>query len=331
LSALKSLLRLPIDALALFTQAKSFEDNAFIGNRLLNRLGLHVLRVVLAHTAMAIRRTLMAWKLPPEDRKAFARDGFLIKPNFLEHSQFLNLGQDVIKIATDEAPQDSVQGDTLTRQYPITDQRLARYPNLHTAMQNPQYQSLLGYVAGRLRVPFRWVQVIYNGQLPSDEADPQRTPHSDTFQPAMKAWLFLTEANESNGAFSYVPGSHRLSLARLKWEYRQSIVGRDLDSRYSARGSLRIKHEELAQLGLPQPRELRCEANTLIVADTRGFHCRGASNGKTVHRVEIWALSRTNPFNPLPGLPFAVLDRLERRVFPKFEQWRQQYFKQSAP
>ena len=153
MSALKSLLRLPIDALALFTQAKSFEDNAFIGNRLLNRLGLHVLRVVLAHTAMAIRRTLMAWKLPPEDRKAFARDGFLIKPNFLEHSQFLNLGQDVIKIATDEAPQDSVQGDTLTRQYPITDQRLARYPNLHTAMQNPQYQSLLGYVAGRLRVP----------------------------------------------------------------------------------------------------------------------------------------------------------------------------------
>ena len=110
MSALKSLLRLPIDALALFTQAKSFEDNAFIGNRLLNRLGLHVLRVVLAHTAMAIRRTLMAWKLPPEDRKAFARDGFLIKPNFLEHSQFLNLGQDVIKIATDEAPQDSVQG-----------------------------------------------------------------------------------------------------------------------------------------------------------------------------------------------------------------------------
>ncbi len=38
-------------------------------------------------------------------------------------------------------------------------------------------------------------------------------------------------------------------------------------------------------------------ANTLVVADTCGFHARGPSAGPTC-RVEIWAYSRTNPFIP---------------------------------
>src|SRR5262249_1769486 len=35
--------------------------------------------------------------------------------------------------------------------------------------------------------------------------------------------------------------------------------------------------------------------NTLIVADTFGFHARGASAGRSL-RVEIWAYGRRSPF-----------------------------------
>ena len=47
-------------------------------------------------------------------------------------------------------------------------------------------------------------------------------------------------------------------------------------------------------------------ANTLIVADTFGFHARGASSRPTT-RVEIWAMGRRNPFLPWTGLdPWSV-------------------------
>ena len=64
---------------------------------------------------------------------------------------------------------------------------------------------------------------------------------------------------------------------------------------------MRITPREIARLGLPPPRVLAAPANTLIVADTVGFHARGVSARPTV-RVEIWGYARRNPFLPWTGL-----------------------------
>jgi hypothetical protein len=42
-------------------------------------------------------------------------------------------------------------------------------------------------------------------------------------------------------------------------------------------------------------------ANTLVVADTFGFHARGPSVGRSL-RVEVWAYGRRSPFVPWTGL-----------------------------
>lgn len=173
-----------------------------------------------------------------------------------------------------------------------------------------------------MRTPFHWLQVVANGAVANADADPQRTLHADTFQPAMKAWLFLSHADGRNGAFTFVPGSHRLTRRRLAWEYQQSVIGRDQPTRYAARGSFRIEASTLSALGLPAPRELNCPPNTLIVADTFGFHCRGPASEANAMRAEIWSLCRPNPFNPLPGLPFPFLSRIERTLYPKFDAFR---------
>jgi hypothetical protein len=68
----------------------------------------------------------------------------------------------------------------------------------------------------------------------------------------------------------------------------------------SRQGSFRIELDELAQLGLPEPRVFAVPANTLIVADTFGFHARGPSSGRSL-RVEIWAYGRRSPFIPWAG------------------------------
>ena len=49
------------------------------------------------------------------------------------------------------------------------------------------------------------------------------------------------------------------------------------------------------------PLAIAVPANTLVVADTFGFHARGPSARPTT-RVEIWAMGRRNPFLPWAGL-----------------------------
>jgi hypothetical protein len=67
-----------------------------------------------------------------------------------------------------------------------------------------------------------------------------------------------------------------------------------------------ITPEALSDLGLPPPRSISVPANTLVVADTFGFHARGQSANPTT-RVEIWAFGRRNPFLPWVGLdPWSV-------------------------
>src|SRR3546814_7089204 len=63
---------------------------------------------------------------------------------------------------------------------------------------------------------------------------------------------------------------------------------------------MRIEPRELAELSLPPPQRFAVPANTLVVADTCGFHGRCPSS-KSARRVEIWAYSRRNPFLPWTG------------------------------
>ena len=130
----------------------------------------------------------------------------------------------------------------------------------------------------------------------------------------MKAWLFLTDVAEDEGPFVYVPGSHRMSPARLGWEQERSVRASSGLDRLSSRGSLRISSDELDHLGLPAPRAFAVPANTLVVADTSGFHARGPSVRPST-RVEIWAYGRRNPFLPWAGLdPLSLHGFAERRA-----------------
>jgi hypothetical protein len=144
------------------------------------------------------------------------------------------------------------------------------------------------------------VQSILRHACPGP-ADPQTVLHADTFHPTVKAWLFLTDVAEEAGPFTYVPGSHRLSPERLDWERRMSLAARHSPNAEIRQGSFRIDQADLPSLGLPQPRSFAVPGNTLVVADTFGFHARGPSNRPSL-RVEIWAYGRRSPF-----LPWATL------------------------
>ena len=132
-----------------------------------------------------------------------------------------------------------------------------------------------------------------------DEArnpDVQKQLHRDTFQPAIKFWYFVEEVTLAEGPFEYVIGSHLLTPARLRWEYRRSVEASRRGSRDTG-GSFRIDEQVLQSLGLGLPRPFAVPENTLVIANVRGFH-RRAHGTFGSRRVSIYGSVRPQPFVP---------------------------------
>lgn len=324
-------IKVPLWTLALATGAKSFVDNPVLGNSAFNEAGLHELRVKLAAQLAVRRRAKLAKQLSAEDAQFFNQNGFIVKENFLPNDAFVQLEQELL--GTELSARETLQGNTVTRRIPLDYQTLPQLPQTRQLITQPALQNLFNYVGSYQVQPMLYVQSILS-QVREANPDPQTNLHADTFHSSVKAWLFLTDVAEDEGPFVYVPSSHQLTPARLNWEKQRSIGAAKAD-RMSARGSFRVTEAELEQLGLPKPKAFAVRKNTLVVADTFGFHARGKSVRPST-RIEVWAYARRNPFLPWTGfdplaLPFLkdkiiplywwALDELERRQWRK-NPWR---------
>jgi len=304
-------LRTALASLALLSGAKSFRDNPVIGSRRLNRLGLHVGRIRLADAVTAQRRWRLGRRIDPADRRQYAEQGFVIRENLLPPEQFEALRREVYGSAWPRL--EMRQGNAITRRVALDRAHLRdSHPQLEALLASREIRDLIRYVAGTGAEPIFSLQAILAG-LPSERPDPQATLHADTFHSIAKAWFFLHDVAESEGPFAYVPGSHRMTPERLGWERRQSLEAADHPIPYHARGSFRVGPDDLAAMGLPAPRRFAVKANTLVVADTRGFHGRTASDHPTC-RVEIYASLRRNPYLPWNGLDPLALPWVRGRV-----------------
>ena len=119
----------PWHVAALATGAKSFRDNPVIGSPALNRAGLHIARVRLAHRMAEWRRQRLSALVCKEDRAAFERDGFILKPNFLPAADYAALKEQVLSFRAPVRHQ--LQGDALTRRIALDRRTLANLPALH--------------------------------------------------------------------------------------------------------------------------------------------------------------------------------------------------------
>lgn len=324
--------RAPWWLLALFTGAKSFADNPLLGSPTLNAAGLHVWRLRAAHALTRWRRARLARLIPEHQREQFDRDGFLVLHDVLPPGQFQQLQQAILTAELECRAQQ--QGDTITRRVPFSPELGRRLPALAALLRSPVWTRPLAYIASTRARPLYYLQSIFGGAAPGPP-DPQFELHSDTFHPSLKAWFFLTDVDEDGRPLTYVAGSHRLSEARIAWERRKSIEILKRGDRLSQRGSFRVQARELTELGLPQPTRFCVPANTLVIADTCGFHARADSDRPTT-RVELWAYCRRNPFLPWTGMPillpswvadrrvgwlYKVQDALERHGLAK-QHWK---------
>ena len=299
----------PVHAAMVASGAKSFRDNPVIGSASLNRRGLHLMRRDIAWRMGLRRRAQLASLISAEDRAAFERDGFLLKRNFLDPATFEALRQEIYHLDTDA--REAVIGDTLTRLIPLDAPTLRRLPATRRVFEGAVFRNLLAYVGSFKRRPHLFVQTVFSRVRENAPPDVQSFFHSDTFHPTVKAWFYLEDV--ATNPLTYVPGSHVANRRRLAWERRVSITAADSPEPLTAEGSLRVSDAEIRRMGYPEPLALQVGANTLIVADTSGFHKRAASATQTM-RVSIWAYSRSNPFLPWVGGDLAAAPFIRARA-----------------
>jgi len=316
----------------LLSWGKSFKNNPIIGNYWLNLCGLHVARVVLAQLLFRFRLLLLAPLVPAADRRDFLKSGFILKENFLPEDQFRHLAEELQNY--EGQVREFVEGTTLTqRTFMVRDAREG-LPALKAFVEDPRLDRLMRYCSSKNRPPLFYVENLCNHANVTPRPDPQRDMHADTFHPCVKGWLYIDAVDDSNGPYVYVPGSHRLSWRRLKWEYRQSLEAcRKGEARAPGRywdGSFRVSERDLEGMGFA-PRKFCVPANTLLIGNVYGFHRRGEALAPS-NRMTVWMQARDNPFNPLftfwPGSTARafewawgrVLQRLDRGKLASGEQ-----------
>lgn len=311
-NGLRAIAMTPLWLAQVLSVSKSYEANPILGNPILNRLGLHVVRLLLAHGVTRLRWLMLSPLVSPQHRRAFRTQGFLLISDCLPEPLFAQLADEVRNHHGDV--RECIQGDTRTHRTLLDPTTLADLPACRHLVGNRRYRNTLQWAAARLGLPFLFIEQVRNGVVDDGGEDPQKNLHADTFHPTMKAWLYIDDVSDERGPFSYVAGSNRLTFKRVAWEYRQSVRGRGLSDRYARRGSHRLMPHDHAALDLPPVTRFTVPRNTLVVADTFGFHARSAAPAGST-RLAIYADSRTNPFNPWPGVDMDWATHIRYRAF----------------
>ncbi|WP_208996282.1 phytanoyl-CoA dioxygenase family protein [Pseudovibrio ascidiaceicola] len=303
------ILKSPIWALDALMGQKSFKKNPIIGSRWLNERGFYLKRVAWAEKMADLRRRQMVHFLPDEDKAFFHRNGYVVKENFLSKDVFAQIQGE---IATKSfAASEMRQGKTVTRFIGLPPSVLKDLPGLSRAVHDPFLQNAMRYVGSYNADPIMFLHAVL-WDLDKKKKDPQTDFHIDTFHATSKAWLFLRDVDVADGPFHYVPGSHRYTPERTAWEFEQSLNAVQHPDAMHAAGSFRASEDDILRLGYGEPISFDVPANSLVIADTHGFHRRGIATRPGV-RIGLFADLRRSPYFPWSGLDLRSLPGVKGR------------------
>lgn len=271
------------------TRGQIFGGSKAVENRALNRVGVQPCRAVSARLLSRVIATVRRSGLTE-----LTRDGLLVVEDFLPCPEFDELRDAAVALAGDRKPTAVLRsGGTHTDVWDLPPSDAGRFPVLDDWCGD---RRVLDLVSLAEQQPVRRTDGMRTLEhLHIDDArvhDGQADLHMDAPFNTHKLWLYLDDVTPERAPFVYVPGSHKLDWVRLRGDYRESVGAN--------RGSRRIDMDEIRRRGLAK-RVVTCRRNTLVLANTCGYHSRSSGASGATRRA-LHMMFRSNPFAIKPRL-----------------------------
>jgi hypothetical protein len=264
-----------------------FSADKRIDSRFLNACGLQPGRAAAAEIMRRVRSLLVRSGDPRI--AALLRDGMILIEDYLPAEAFRALKVEYER-ALPLARVREVKGARYHNMF-LSELDLADFPQMARLARDPFLREAAAANQAQ-RVSFADLQMhMHRVMTLPGEHDQNLDPHTDTFHATTKGWLFMHDVPVDGGPFCYAPGSHHLlNRWRLSLEYRRSLNAPEQN------GSWRLSHAEMEAAGI-DVRPFPVRANTLVIANTAGFHARGGCR-EGVTRDSIHFSCRVSPFLP---------------------------------
>jgi len=253
---------------------------------------MHVARAHMAAEAQLKRRAKHGYKTPYS--REFDERGIVVIPNFM--SDITGFVEEIEKfpIAENKNEHNLLFDKTGCR---------TLYFRWHSDIVRLYDIVIDCHALPTLEPQFRQNTFVQRLQNSPNNNDVQKVMHMDTFFITVKFWLFPEDVTIDDGPFCYVPKSNILTDKRKEWMRRQwtDIIDDNIDPRRTyghAEGSLRVFDEELIEMGFdPEATAHPVKANTLVIANTFGFHARGQVSNTVIRQAIHGSIRLSQPFD----------------------------------
>jgi len=265
-------MRLPRFITGLFDPPRRFS-----GGLALNLFGYHFLRILFLNIVVGLRRR-RGFDDPDRKRvlETVLRDGAVVIPDFFPEDVFRMIKEECatkdLAVFNERAPRilrSAFVAEGMASAAPVLEQHLAQNrfnADIVSAVLRQDVSSM-----PTVQVERSWTDAEDIGKPTTDKQD---NLHFDVCYPTMKCFLYLNDVDASNAAFSYVFGSQRMTWARAWMEHVMGLKFWSWSKTDQARITPEVPAEFIEANGMKVV-PLAGKANTLIIANTMGFHRRG--------------------------------------------------------
>jgi hypothetical protein len=250
---------------------------------------MHIDRAEKAYEAQLQRRIKRGHRT--EYSKKFDEEGIVVIPNFM--SDITGFVEEIEKFPIAENKNE--HNLLFSEPRPWIQSRVDDFSRLHDIVMDCHALSTLEPQFGQNT----FIQRLQNSP---DNNDVQKVMHMDTFFITVKFWFFPEDVTIDDGPFCYVAKSNILTDKRKEWMRRQwtDIIDGKIDPQRTyghAEGSLRIFDDELIEMGFdPEATAHLVKANTLVIANTFGFHARGEVSNTVIRQAIHGSIRLPQPF-----------------------------------
>ncbi len=267
-----------------------FSSKKVVENRILNYAGSQILRILLSSAAYSFRAISQSW---PKINLTMMlqKNGYILIPNFLNHGDFQQVKDEFYNTSNIGSYSPIIDGDTRVERYTFSTDQWNKLPAVTKLLSdNLLLQTLEGAELRNIEIGDIWFDTINYGNSQKG-ASSQTELHSDTFFNTHKVWFFIEPVTLEDGPLYFVPGTNKLSIKRLMFEYKKSINFEQLKDY-----SFRVESKDKFLIGSKE-KAIICPDNTLVIANTRGFHRRGfAKPGRSRKQIHFCIRTKT-PFS----------------------------------